>query len=802
MTKVQSFRPGGSLFFLCSVLLCCSYFVKSVDARIYSASNVPVGQLPPPLANMFANYHMIQIGTGSAGSLSATLLAQSRCLRILVLDDGFPVQFNDTTNGIIPGMEYQGGYFNPGLEKEALQVPNSVINAEHNGYGALWRKITGGDQRLSHYAIEMGDVNDHRKYMYEPLGSPPDWSPEYVWGHVVNKVFNFSGPNIQNNHANQGRIRVQQSRDSAWQESAVDSCVAVTGNTPTYDFNTINGGYRTCGAEPSNVKTNGLRSITENEYLLPEAAVNPNLDFVRDCKISRILFQQSNPLSTPVAVGVEGTFRSQVFSIRFPYVIPGQGNHHDEGSMPRLSEKDLGPIPVVVPPGTDCPAHTKNVHHDNMIFNTQSAPGAPLPILRRVILLSTGTINNPQLLKLSGVGPRAELQKWNIPVYADLPAVGEYLKEGTVAFFGYFTNATAAEIGVSASNSDLITSRPGGFVSVDATDNMLWLMTPSNWGTLEFPFVVGYALTFEMTQERNGSVKLITSNAADYPRVDYGWNEDTMQKQIKFLKKARDIVYQGGIADRFAFYQYFPAAAAGVSANNKNQRQQQKYPAWPTHVMQKAGHVLLQVAKMIQYADLSTPESRVKTIKSAVRVLENSALASHVAAKNDLTRAAWTIMWQRFMSEQSNGRLPLRGMAMSVSSPAFSGYTPLSQLQSWVDETISIVFGQNTRRNRVSSKTALNNDAVEYDDDAVLREAVATGAQAILHASGTARMTKNDSIYGVVNTNFDVYKVAGLKVGDMSILPYFPGAGGQSWAYITAFNVQNVIRDLYGIPRL
>ncbi|MBN8889129.1 MAG: choline dehydrogenase [Rhodospirillales bacterium] len=48
---------------------------------------------------------------------------------------------------------------------------------------------------------------------------------------------------------------------------------------------------------------------------------------------------------------------------------------------------------------------------------------------RREVLLSGGTINSPQLLQLSGVGPGALLQSLGIPVAHDLPGVGENLQD-------------------------------------------------------------------------------------------------------------------------------------------------------------------------------------------------------------------------------------------------------------------------------------------------------------------------------------------------------------------------------------
>ena len=48
---------------------------------------------------------------------------------------------------------------------------------------------------------------------------------------------------------------------------------------------------------------------------------------------------------------------------------------------------------------------------------------------RREVILSTGSINSPQLLQLSGLGPGAALQALGIDVLADMPAVGQHLQD-------------------------------------------------------------------------------------------------------------------------------------------------------------------------------------------------------------------------------------------------------------------------------------------------------------------------------------------------------------------------------------
>jgi len=53
----------------------------------------------------------------------------------------------------------------------------------------------------------------------------------------------------------------------------------------------------------------------------------------------------------------------------------------------------------------------------------------------RDVILSGGPIASPQLLKLSGVGPAAELQAFGIPLVHDLPGVGENLQDHLEFYF-------------------------------------------------------------------------------------------------------------------------------------------------------------------------------------------------------------------------------------------------------------------------------------------------------------------------------------------------------------------------------
>ena len=54
---------------------------------------------------------------------------------------------------------------------------------------------------------------------------------------------------------------------------------------------------------------------------------------------------------------------------------------------------------------------------------------------RREVIVSAGPINSPKLLKLSGVGPAAELREHGIEVVADRPGVGENLQDHIEFYF-------------------------------------------------------------------------------------------------------------------------------------------------------------------------------------------------------------------------------------------------------------------------------------------------------------------------------------------------------------------------------
>jgi choline dehydrogenase len=48
---------------------------------------------------------------------------------------------------------------------------------------------------------------------------------------------------------------------------------------------------------------------------------------------------------------------------------------------------------------------------------------------RKEVILAGGVFNTPQILKLSGIGPKDELSQFDIPVLVDIPGVGHNMQD-------------------------------------------------------------------------------------------------------------------------------------------------------------------------------------------------------------------------------------------------------------------------------------------------------------------------------------------------------------------------------------
>lgn len=190
----------------------------------------------------------------------------------------------------------------------------------------------------------------------------------------------------------------------------------------------------------------------------------------------------------------------------------------------------------------------------------------------REVILSGGAFNSPQLLMLSGIGPRSELEKVGIEVRHALEGVGKNLQDHIDVFLRI---ASKTRVGISLHPSALLRSlwalvqycfgrrgmltsnggEAGGFIhSGDATgvpDLQLHFgpMLYADHGRDLKTAMSGYGyvvMIYNLRPKSRGSVGLNSSNPFDAPLIDpnYLADPDDVDRTVRGIHKVRQILAQ------------------------------------------------------------------------------------------------------------------------------------------------------------------------------------------------------------------------------------------------------------------
>lgn len=162
----------------------------------------------------------------------------------------------------------------------------------------------------------------------------------------------------------------------------------------------------------------------------------------------------------------------------------------------------------------------------------------------REIILSTGGFNTPKLLMLSGIGPKAELRAFNIPVHVDSPNVGENVQDHVLHGGCLYEAPKPFVYTNSAANVSGYYKTDPSFELPDVSIVEIELPYASPVIAKQFPAPPNtWALCGGLvTPQSRGTVKLRSANPADRPIVDMRFlsHPDDVVKLERSIKIARE----------------------------------------------------------------------------------------------------------------------------------------------------------------------------------------------------------------------------------------------------------------------
>lgn len=310
-----------------------------------------------------------------------------------------------------------------------------------------------------------------------------------------------------------------------------------------------------------------------------------------------------------------------------------------------------------------------------ILFNGTTATGVNVAALgalpfnlnaRREVIVSAGAFNSPQLLMVSGIGPKATLNKFNIPVLVDNPNVGQNMWDHIFAGPTYrvnvetFTRLANDPAYILEQFLGPYSTQQEGPLTNPVSDYLAWEKVPykyrrsftasaladlakfpADWPELEFISGAGYVGDFASlitTQPKDGfmyatllstlvaplsrgSVTLASADTSVLPVIDPAWLTSTTDQQVAIAayKRAREVFHSRFMQQIVIGDEYFPGANVTSDADILKVYQETLMTVWHAACTCKMGRVGDSTAVV-------DPRARVMGVKN-LRVVDASAFA-------------------------------------------------------------------------------------------------------------------------------------------------------------------------------
>jgi choline dehydrogenase len=196
------------------------------------------------------------------------------------------------------------------------------------------------------------------------------------------------------------------------------------------------------------------------------------------------------------------------------------------------------------------------------------------------VILSAGAIGSPQILMLSGIGPRSHLREMGIDVRVDSPGVGQNLQDHPVTPALFYTKG-ASDLAEFLTMGNMVKAQKAGrgpltsnvgeagafFRSNDALDlpDLQFHMAPTLFYDNGLHEAVRHGLTIATTLVRvqsRGHIRLRSSDPTWHPEIEPGYFDDgvDLDAMVAGHRRIFEVVSQGPLA-RFVDEPWIPESA-------------------------------------------------------------------------------------------------------------------------------------------------------------------------------------------------------------------------------------------------
>ena len=189
-------------------------------------------------------------------------------------------------------------------------------------------------------------------------------------------------------------------------------------------------------------------------------------------------------------------------------------------------------------------------------------------LAQKEVISSAGSIGSPQLLQLSGIGPKSVLDKAGVKVELDLPGVGQNLQDHLEVYFQYHCNQPItlnSKLGLMSKakiGAEWILTRKGlGATNHFESCAFIRSRKGLKWPNIQYHFLPaamrydgqaafdGHGFQVHVgpnKPESRGSVEIISSNPNDQPNIEFNYisTEQDRQDWRDCIRLTREILQQ------------------------------------------------------------------------------------------------------------------------------------------------------------------------------------------------------------------------------------------------------------------